>query len=78
VYRVSNSGSSKLVSRVYSIDGFGLLGEDIEIVVTFYGLDGYNFDLYRCVDSFVGLYSIASDRTRSFRWRHCAILSTTL
>ena len=34
--------------------------------MTFYGLDGHNFDLYRCVDSFVGLYSIASDRTRSF------------
>jgi hypothetical protein len=39
-------------------DGFGLLdlGEDIEIVATFYGLDGDNFDLYRCVDSFVDLF----------------------
>ena len=54
--RVSNSGSSKLVSHIYSTDGFGLLGEDIEIVVTFHGLDGHNFDLYRCVDSFVGLF----------------------
>jgi len=30
--------------------------EDIKIVATFYGLDGHNFDLYRCVDSFVGLF----------------------
>jgi hypothetical protein len=38
------------------LDGFGLFGEDIEIVATFYSLDGHNFDLCRCVDSFVGLF----------------------
>jgi hypothetical protein len=83
VYRVSNSGCSKLVSRVYSTDGFGLFGEDIEIVAIFYGLDGHNFDLYRCVDSFVGVLRsivllLIVRASRSFRWRHCAILSTTL